>query len=75
MCRPFIVGDAVSVRSGAAVIAQGTIANISPLRTTFLDESSQTVTLPNKMLSDLIITNIDQDPKRVKVLCYANPMP
>eukprot|EP00892_Ulva_mutabilis_P007257 jgi/Ulvmu1/4903/UM020_0189.1 len=64
--RPFIVGDAVSVRSGAAIIAQGTIANISPLRTTFLDESSQTVTLPNKMLSDMIITNIDQDPKRVK---------
>lgn len=66
-CRPFVVGDAVSVRSGAAIIAQGTIANISPLRTTFLDESSHTVTLPNKMLSDMIITNIDQDPSRVRV--------
>jgi Mechanosensitive ion channel len=57
LTRPFVVGDMVAVRQGATLVAQGTIANISPLRTTFLDEQSRSVTLPNKVLTDMVITN------------------
>lgn len=38
-------------------MVSGTVARISPLRTTFLDDNAQAVTLPNKLLTDLIITN------------------
>jgi Mechanosensitive ion channel len=55
--QPFVVGDIVDIKQGQSVIVSGTVARISPLRTTFLDENSQAVTLPNKQLSDLIITN------------------
>ena len=55
--RPFIVGDIVRVHQNHALMVSGTVARISPLRTTFLDDNSQAVTLPNKLLSDLIITN------------------
>ena len=57
LTRPFVVGDMVAVRQGAVLVAQGTIAHISPLRTTFLDEFSHSVTLPNKVLTDMVITN------------------
>jgi small-conductance mechanosensitive channel len=55
--RPFVVGDFVAVRNGAALVAMGTISNISPLRTTFLDDGSRSVTVPNKVLTDMVITN------------------
>lgn len=45
------------VKNGAITVAQGTVSNISPLRTSFLDDSANTLTLPNKMLSDMVITN------------------
>ena len=57
LTRPFVVGDMVAVRQGATLVAQGTIANISPLRTTFLDEMSRAVTLPNKVLTDMVVIN------------------
>jgi small-conductance mechanosensitive channel len=55
--RPFVVGDFVAVRNGAVLVAMGTISNISPLRTTFLDDGSRSVTVPNKVLTDMVITN------------------
>jgi small-conductance mechanosensitive channel len=57
LTRPFVVGDIVCVKNGAITVAQGTISSISPLRTSFIDDSANTVTLPNKMLSDMVITN------------------
>jgi small-conductance mechanosensitive channel len=67
LTRPFVVGDMVSVRSGAALVAQGTILNISPLRTTFLDEASRSVTLPNKVITDMVITNFRKSRLQSKV--------
>jgi small-conductance mechanosensitive channel len=57
LTQPFVVGDIVDIKQGKTLIVSGTVSGISPLRTTFLDENSQAVTLPNKQLSDLIITN------------------
>lgn len=54
--QPFIVGDYVDVKANNSLLVSGTVARISPLRTTFLDSNGQAVTLPNKQLSDLIIT-------------------
>jgi small-conductance mechanosensitive channel len=69
LTRPFIVGDIVQVRNNHLLIASGTIAHISPLRTTFLDENSQAIALPNKLLSDLIITNYG-DTTRMEQVCF-----
>lgn len=55
--QPFLVGDIVDIKERHALLVSGTVARISPLRTTFLDGNNQAVTLPNKLLSDLIITN------------------
>lgn len=65
--RPFVVGDIVSVRTGAVPVAMGTIVNISPLRTTFLDEMARTVTMPNKTLTDMVITNFRKTRSAVPV--------
>ena len=69
LTRPFVVGDIVAVRNGATLVAQGTIANISPLRTTFLDDASRSVTLPNKMLTDMVITNYRKSRLLSSVCC------
>lgn len=69
LTRPFVVGDIVSVRTGAVIVAMGTIVNISPLRTTFLDDMARTVTLPNKVLTDMVITNFRKTRSTSKVCC------
>jgi Mechanosensitive ion channel len=75
LTRPFVVGDIVCVKNGAITVAQGTISNISPLRTSFMDDSANTLTLPNKMLGDMVITNFRQQKASLVRFALGQPIP
>jgi Mechanosensitive ion channel len=71
LTRPFVVGDMVCMRSMGRTVAEGTISHISPLRISFVDLDDHTVTLPNKMLWDMVITTYPRQGSGV--VCIAGP--
>jgi Mechanosensitive ion channel len=71
LTRPFVVGDMVCMRSMGRIVAEGTISHISPLRISFVDLDDHTVTLPNKMLWDMVITTYPRQGSGV--VCIAGP--
>lgn len=56
MDRPFRVGDTISLTSGMQSY-RGEVVEVAALRTHLALEDGSTVAIPNRTLSDMIITN------------------
>ncbi|KAL3162807.1 hypothetical protein ABBQ32_009265 [Trebouxia sp. C0010 RCD-2024] len=58
LSRPFVVGDRVELSSaGGDRVLVGVIERVDPMRTIIRTDASLPVTIPNKVLSEMIISN------------------
>lgn len=58
LSRPFVVGDRVELSSGGGErVMVGVIERVDPIRTIIRTDASLPVTIPNKVLSEMIISN------------------
>ncbi|DBA94457.1 TPA: hypothetical protein ACH3X1_002052 [Trebouxia sp. C0004] len=58
LSRPFVVGDRVELSSGGGErVMVGVIERVDPMRTIIRTDASLPVTIPNKVLSEMIISN------------------
>ncbi|PNW88584.1 hypothetical protein CHLRE_01g035750v5 [Chlamydomonas reinhardtii] len=59
MDRPFRVGDTIAVNAGGGAV-EGEVVDLSALRTHVLTSDGCIVAIPNRALSDMVITNRSQ---------------
>ncbi|KAL0050270.1 hypothetical protein WJX82_007782 [Trebouxia sp. C0006] len=58
LSRPFVVGDRVELSSGGGErVMVGVIERVDPMRTIIRTDASLPVTIPNKVLSEMMISN------------------
>ncbi|GBF92443.1 mechanosensitive ion channel [Raphidocelis subcapitata] len=54
--RPFITGESVTLQQGAMQIS-GTVLRVTPMRTLLRDADGVVISLPNKVVSEMVIYN------------------
>ncbi|KAL0035679.1 hypothetical protein WJX79_007913 [Trebouxia sp. C0005] len=70
--RPFVVGDRIEISSvGGSKFVVGTVERVDPMRTIIRTDSCMPITIPNKVLSEQIISN-ESRIARTKVIVNFN---
>eukprot|EP00891_Asterochloris_glomerata_P003721 jgi/Astpho2/3721/Aster-04906 len=74
LTRPFIVGDRVDLKgSGGSTVVVGVVERIEPMRTTIRTDSGIPVTIPNKNIGEMIVSNESRLGKSTVQMNFMDP--
>ncbi|KAL3136343.1 hypothetical protein ABBQ38_005605 [Trebouxia sp. C0009 RCD-2024] len=72
--RPFVVGDRIEISSvGGSKFVVGTVERVDPMRTIIRSDSCMPITIPNKVLSEQIISNESRIAKTKVIMNFNKP--